>query len=198
MIVFMPKYSYFEAREYAEIVRIREIVEKGINEYIQDIPQVFIEDKLAVDLFEQKELLSLMHESTIPMVVNNNVYGEYTSRIPDLHKQSTVYKFITPVNFYDPVLMMKDSAKYLEKWKVAYEESLLSNATNIVKRVKVALEFLGTVRSRTKFTPLPETNDGVLYIQISLETGTENFYYSGMPVKKEVAKKIIGGLYGRV
>ena len=196
MIVLMPKFSYFTARNDSEVLAIRDIIKTTINEYIKDVPEVFIEDEFAINIFAEKELFTVTNSSNTKSIEVNNIFGDYTSRFLDLYKMSTCYRSVLPVSFYDPVMIMKNPKEYVAKWVEEYSKITLNNCTNIVKLKKVALVFIGNSGSKTKFTPVPEINDGILFIRASLETGSVDFYYSGMPIKKEIANKIIGGIYG--
>ena len=192
----MPKYSYYTAMEDSHIYSANDFIKSVAGKYLKEAPDVLVEDKLAMEVFPEKKIMSVTHEKDVKPIRLYEVLGEYSDTAMDYRNSATVPNYVVHNTYNNVPVMMADFNKYKKEWSDAYFSLAKEAVQRTAKRHKVCIVFTGNKGSRMKITPQPEENDGILYIMPSLETKTIEYYYTGMWVKEEVADKIIGGIYG--
>ena len=196
MLILMPKYSYYTAMEERYIHSINEFIKSVVDKYVKETPQIFIEDQLAMDVFPEKTLITATHDKDEKAIRIYEVLGDYSNTAMDFRKSATVPNYIMPNTYNNIPVMMADFEKYKSEWSAVYFRLAKEAVQRTAKRNKVCIVFTGNKGSKNKITPVPEENDGILYILPSLETSTIEYRYTGMWVTEEVADKIVGGIYG--
>ena len=196
MLVLMPKYLYYTAMEDNHIYSANDFIKKIAEKYIKELPDILVEDRLAMEVFPEKHLMSVTHERDVKSVRLYEALGDYSNTAMDYRNSATVPNYIVQNTYNNIPVMMSDFDKYKKEWSSSYFELAKEAVQRTARRQKVCIVFTGNKSSRMKITPQPEENDGILYIMPSLETKTTEYYYTGMWVKEEVADKIIGGIYG--
>lgn len=197
MIVFMPKYSYYNALSYEAKTSVESIISNAFKEYLRGTPDVFIEDELAMLLIKEKQLKTCTSAREIPSMLNAKTYDEYTFTIADMHKHAESialdYKgFAMP----DIKIAYSDPDKYNKQYIEMYKDRVIDYIREYARKQKVAIIFKGNKQAKNFLVPESIENDAILYITVSLETGQISGSYSGMWVDRNMIKKIIGGIYG--
>lgn len=197
MIVTCPKLSFYSALSNEAKSATRAKIKNVISEYVVGKPTVFLEDTFAKALLgELADVISVTDERDFSQMKAFHYYDAdsfmegFYSMYP--HEVCPFIKFENP----SVSLMVKDREQYTEKRIAAYEKRLSASARYIAEKHKAVLTFTGNSNSKCKMEVRPEENDGILNIVYNLSNDVVNCYYSGVWVDKNMAKQILGGLYG--
>lgn len=196
VLLIMPKYAYYNAMSDSVKASALNIVKQSINEYHNDPVKVLIEDKMAIDTLEGKELLSVSQPRDLGQITNLNVFGDYSSRVADMFSQA-VSIAMPNAEYKTPVytLMFTDKNKYRQQFVDMYRDRVHDAIRAYGRAKKVIHIFEGNKQSKNMLVPEPQENDGILYVVTSLDTGVMHGIYSGSWIDSTVTKIIIGGIY---
>lgn len=197
MIITCPKYSYYSALSAEAQSAMRSTIKKVFAEYAIDNPTVFLEDVLAKGLLgDFSKVVTITDSRDYSQMLAFNYY-DTNSCMPDYYhmypnETSQFLKFENP-----PVsMMLKDRDTYITKRINAYEKRLSYMVKYLAEKHKAAITFVGNSGSKSKLTLSPADNDGILNFVYNLDSNIMNCYYSGVWVDVNMAKQILGGLYG--
>lgn len=196
VLLIMPKYAYYNAMSDSVKASALNIVKQSINEYHKDPVKVLIEDKMAIDTLECKELLSVSQPRDLGQITNLNVFSDYSSRVADMFSQA-VSIAMPNAEYKTPVytLMFTDKNKYRQQFVDMYRDRVHDAIRAYGRAKKVIHIFEGNKQSKNMLVPEPQENDGILYVVTSLDTGVTHGIYSGSWIDSTVTKIIIGGIY---
>lgn len=196
VLLIMPKYAYYNAMSDSVKASALNIVKQSINEYHKDPVKVLIEDKMAIDTLEGKELLSVSQPRDLGQITNLNVFSDYSSRVADMFSQA-VSIAMPNAEYKTPVytLMFTDKNKYRQQFVDMYRDRVHDAIRAYGRAKKVIHIFEGNKQSKNMLVPEPQENDGILYVVTSLDTGVTHGIYSGSWIDSTVTKIIIGGIY---
>lgn len=197
MIIICPKFSYYSALSSEVKSSVRATMKKTVAEYVKGRPTVLLEDTFAKSLFgDMSDVISITDPRDYSQMVAFDYYEqescmkEFYNMYP--HDVCPFVKFENP-----PVAMaFKNRAEFVLKRTVAYEKRLSESVKYLAANHKAVLTFVGNTNSKSKLSIKPEEDDGILNIMYNLDTNTVNCYYSGVWVDVDMAKQILGGLYG--
>lgn len=197
MIVVCPKYSYYTALSDEVKSAVRAKIREVMSEYVSGRPTIFLEDTMAKEIIDDSGYIVTITDERDYSVMVGFDYYDTASRMKDLYssyrKQSSPF-----VKFENPpmALMMQNREEYKTKRIAAYEKRLAETVRYLAEKEKAMLTFLGNTNSKSRLELKPIENDGILNITYNLSTNVANCYYSGTWVDVDMAKQILGGLYG--
>lgn len=197
MIVTCPKFSYYSALSDEVKSSVRAKIKEVIAEYVPGKPTILLEDTFAKALLgEVCDVISITDERDFSQMVALHYYGPESA----MKEFYNLYRHeVCPfVKFDNPPLSLatKNREEYTIKRIAAYEKRLLESMRYLVTKHRAVLTFVGNTNSKGKLELKPEENDGILNIMYNLSTNVTNSYYSGVWVDVNMAKQILGGLYG--
>ena len=196
MLLIMPKYQYYNAMSDNVKASVLNIIKQSISEFHKDIVKVLIEDKMAIDLLDDRDILSVSQPRDLGQITNLNVFGDYSSRVVDMFPQAMSIampnaEYKTPAY----TLMFTDKNKYRQQFIDMYKDRIHDAIRAYGRAKKVVHVFEGNKQSKNMLVPEPQENDGILYVVTSLDTGVTHGVYSGSWIDSTVTKIIIGGIY---
>lgn len=197
MIIICPKFSYYTALNAEAKSSVRAKIKQVVSEYVKDKPVILLEDTFAKSILgEQSDIVSITDERDFSQMRAFKYYDSESFML-DCYNMYP-HKICPFVKFENPPMSMaaKDRNQYTEKRIAAYEKRLSESVKYLAEKHKVVLTFVGNTNSKSKIMVTPEDNDGILNIMYNLSNNVTNCYYSGVWVDTEIAKQILGGLYG--
>lgn len=197
MIITCPKLSYYSALNEETKSSVRAKIKSTVRDYSKDKPTVFLEDTFAKALFgDMCNVISVTDERDYSQMMAFHYY-ESESYMPEFYNvyPHEVCRF---VKYENPSLALasKNREQYTNKRIAAYEKRLTDTVLFMAGKEKVILQFLGNTASRGKMQIEHKEDDGILNICYNLNNDVINHYYSGTWVNSDIAKQILGGLYG--
>lgn len=197
MLVFMPAYKHYTAMSG----QIQHNASRIIRDVLDTLPdkqiETFIEDEFAVEFFNDRKLLTCTRQSEVSTLESTQVFGEYTSRVSTLYPYAeSVAQEYKKAKMPDLVLSYKDKDLYMSLLRKYYLERCREYIKYFLSdKAKYCISFVFRGKGNQYLLPKPSENDGILYINVDIETGNTNCFYSGMWVDIDVARTIVGGLY---
>lgn len=197
MIIICPKLSYYSALNEEAKSLVRATMREVVSEYVKGKPTVLLEDTFAKGLFgDTSNIISVTDERDYSQMMAFD-YFESESYMPSFYNMYP-HEICPFIKFENPSITayVHDRDAYVVKRTQAYEKRLGESVRYLAEKHKAVITFIGNINSKSKLSLKPEENDGILNITYNLDTNVTGCYYSGMWIDVNMAKQILGGLYG--
>lgn len=197
MLVFMPAYKHFTAMTAGAQHTASSIIKNVLSSFPDKEIETFIEDEFATEFFGDKKLLTCTRQNEVSTLESTNVFGEYTPRVNILYPYAkSIAQEYKKAKMPDIMLSYKDRDMYMTFLRKFYLERCREYVKCfLADEAKYCISFTFRGKGNSYLLEPQSENDGILYINCDIETGSFTCFYSGMWVDIDLARTIAGGIY---